>query len=232
MYRVAGDDVDFCWRLIHANLRIGFSGGAFVWHRRRTTLVRYFKQQLGYGKAEALLMRNHPHKFKLGSGASWKGQVYEGGALSVHEGSVIYHGAMGTAPYQQISLNMQPQRPLIREFNNTQARFKLTLAQQLQPWLRKYARWRHSLQWRKNIEKNNVILTPEKPQQETHEIRWWSDDHLSRETVPRHPPHRRLAQPREQHPLGYGARRCIHPHRLRTSPIRNKRSHQIQSTRS
>ncbi|MGJ8676652.1 MAG: glycosyltransferase [Akkermansiaceae bacterium] len=186
IYRVAGDDVDFCWRLIDAGFHIGFSGAAFVWHRRRTTIWRYFKQQLGYGKAEALLMREHPHKFKRGCGASWKGQVYAGGALSVDVGSVIYHGAMGSAPYQQLALTMQPQRPLARGFDTLEARLKLFLAQTFQPWLRKYARWRHSLKWRKQVPRNvgpRQRGAENNQSLETHESHWWSDQFISREDV-------------------------------------------------
>ena len=31
-YLIAGDDVDFCWRLQQAGFRMGFSAAAFVWH--------------------------------------------------------------------------------------------------------------------------------------------------------------------------------------------------------
>ncbi|MCB1232247.1 MAG: glycosyltransferase, partial [Verrucomicrobiae bacterium] len=56
----AGDDVDFCWRLIAADLRIGFHPAAMVWHHRRFTIKAYLKQQLGYGRAEAMLMPLYP----------------------------------------------------------------------------------------------------------------------------------------------------------------------------
>ena len=55
VYRAAGDDVDVCWRIQHTGRTIGFHPGAFVWHHRRNSLKAYWKQQKGYGKAEALL---------------------------------------------------------------------------------------------------------------------------------------------------------------------------------
>lgn len=54
-YRAAGDDVDLCWRLQARGGRIGFHAGAMDWHHRRNSLSMYWKQQQGYGKAEALL---------------------------------------------------------------------------------------------------------------------------------------------------------------------------------
>jgi len=146
-YRVAGDDVDLCWRLDAAGYRMGFSGGAFVWHRRRTSLWRYFKQQKGYGKAEALLMQDHPEKFSGGGGAQWKGQVYVGGAMCADEGSVIYHGPMGMAAYQQISLSMQPRRPLPLDYQRPVVKWKLALAEWVQPRVRFWARQWYSRGW-------------------------------------------------------------------------------------
>src|SRR3990172_1489422 len=54
-FRVAGDDVDVCWRLRERGWTLGFSPAAFVWHHRRGSLRAFWKQQFGYGKAEALL---------------------------------------------------------------------------------------------------------------------------------------------------------------------------------
>ncbi|HEX9823359.1 MAG TPA: glycosyltransferase, partial [Actinomycetota bacterium] len=54
-FRVAGDDVDLCWRLQDAGHTIGFSPPAVVWHHRRSSVRAYWRQQKGYGKAEALL---------------------------------------------------------------------------------------------------------------------------------------------------------------------------------
>ena len=186
-YWVAGDDVDFCWRLQEAGVRMGFVAGAFVWHRRRTTLWRYFKQQYHYGKAEALLMRDHPERFRRGSGALWKGQVYSGGAMTVADGSVIYHGAMGTAPYQQLVTTMQPQRSMPEEFVCMQSRIKLALAKVLQPRVRAWARCWHSLAWRGKVERmprrRGFVLIDSMRQYDEYEARWWSDSRIAREVV-------------------------------------------------
>ena len=178
-YCVAGDDVDFCWRLRDAGYRLGFCGVAFVWHRRRTTLWRYFKQQLGYGKAEALLMRDYPDKFTRGGGARWAGRVYAGGALSAERGDTIYHGTMGTAGYQQISMTMQPRRPLPAGFDSMRARVKLELAQVLQPSIRRWARWWFSRKWRSQLThtKNSdaFILVDQLERINDYEARWWGE---------------------------------------------------------
>jgi hypothetical protein len=101
----AGDDVDFCWRLQDAGMRIGFSPAAMVWHYRRSRAGDYFHQQRGYGKAEALLMRRHPERFGAVGGARWRGIVYPpGGGIPVFlEGAPrIYQGLFGLAPFQRI----------------------------------------------------------------------------------------------------------------------------------
>lgn len=186
-YRVAGDDVDLCWRLRAAGYRMGFCGAAFVWHRRRTTLWKYFKQQYGYGKAEALLMRDHPDKFRRAGGARWMGRVYGGGAMCAEEGSVIYHGAMGTASYQQLSLTMQPQRPLPQGFSMVSARVKLSLAQYLQPYVRAWSRWRHSLRWRRKVERhprqNEFVWVDHIASYDDLEVSWWGGSEVFREDV-------------------------------------------------
>lgn len=54
-FRVAGDDVDLCWRIQEAGGILGFTPAAMVWHHRRPSTRAYLKQQWGYGKAEAML---------------------------------------------------------------------------------------------------------------------------------------------------------------------------------
>lgn len=154
VYHVAGDDVDFCWRLENAGFKIGFHGAAFVWHRRRTSLYRYFRQQKGYGRAEALLMRDHPERFTRGRGANWKGCVYTGAALGVHDGSFIYHGSMGSGAYQQVVTTMMPRRMIHPLFHDWSARMKLVLVEWLQPKVRRWARWLYSRKWRDRVKKS------------------------------------------------------------------------------
>lgn len=102
-FTTAGDDVDICWRLREAGGRLRFVPGAMVWHHRRFTARAYLRQQTGYGKAEALLMKHHPDRFGPLGGARWRGAIY-GDGLGIHdptEGS-IYHGPFGFAPFQAI----------------------------------------------------------------------------------------------------------------------------------
>ncbi|MFC4992950.1 glycosyltransferase [Rubritalea tangerina] len=145
-YRTAGDDVDFCWRLRAAGFKIGFHGASFVWHRRRTTVGRYLKQQWGYGRAEALLIKDHPEKFGA-HGIRWEGSVYVGAASGVTDGTVIYHGPSGGAAYQMFWARVMPSRLLDRRFRDIRARLKLGLAEVMQPWLRAAARMHYAGQW-------------------------------------------------------------------------------------
>jgi GT2 family glycosyltransferase len=103
-FRVAGDDVDACWRLQEAGGRIGFHHAALVWHHRRDSVVRYLRQQRGYGRAEALLERKWPHKYNDLGHMRWAGQLYGRGilrALRLSPGRV-YHGCWGSAPFQSL----------------------------------------------------------------------------------------------------------------------------------
>ncbi|HPA20232.1 MAG TPA: glycosyltransferase [Verrucomicrobiae bacterium] len=100
-YRVAGDDVDICWRLMAQGYRIGFSPAAVVWHRRRGTVAAYLGQQRGYGEAESLLRFNHAVFFGPLGGARWRGTVYGQPDLSLLPWRpVIYHGAFGLGMFQ------------------------------------------------------------------------------------------------------------------------------------
>jgi hypothetical protein len=54
-FRVAGDDVDVCWRIQERGWTVGFAPAAVVWHHRRPSVRAYLKQQFGYGRSEALL---------------------------------------------------------------------------------------------------------------------------------------------------------------------------------
>ncbi len=141
-FHTAGDDVDFCWRLRDAGHTLGFCGASFVWHHRRATPWRYLKQQMGYGEAEALLFKKHPHRFADG-GIRWQGCVYQGGALGIQAGDFIYSGPTGEAPYQSLALNRQPTRSLPVEFDTTTGRLALSILAWLQSLLRPWARKSH-----------------------------------------------------------------------------------------
>ncbi|MBI4515279.1 MAG: glycosyltransferase [Deltaproteobacteria bacterium] len=103
VYRAAGDDVDMCWRLQNLGHPIGFSPAAMVWHFRRNTIRAYVKQQMGYGKAEALLYFKHPYRFNLLGQSQWLGRIYgdfTGKLFSSRP--VIYHGVFGRGLFQTL----------------------------------------------------------------------------------------------------------------------------------
>ena len=75
IYLRAGDDVDVCWRLQERGWRIGFAPAALVWHRHRSTVRAYWRQQVGYGEGETWLALKHPDKF-IGGDMLWRGRIY------------------------------------------------------------------------------------------------------------------------------------------------------------
>lgn len=101
IFHTAGDDVDLCWRLQQAGLRIGFSPPAFVWHYRRPAIGAYLRQQRGYGEAEALLVRKHPECFNSFGGSLWRGRIYTTTKLGdLIRPPIIYRGLFGSAGFQ------------------------------------------------------------------------------------------------------------------------------------
>ena len=103
-FRTAGDDVDVCWRLRERGWRIGFSPSAMVWHHRAKFRRGYWKQQAGYGKAEALLERKWPDRYNTAGHITWTGRLYGQGvprSLGWSRGRV-YQGIWGSAPFQSI----------------------------------------------------------------------------------------------------------------------------------
>lgn len=103
-FRQAGDDVDICWRTREQGGRLGFCPAAMVWHHYRGTVRAYWKQQIGYGKAEAMLERKWPEKYNSGGYATWAGRIYVNGVsrtLSFSRGR-IYQGTWGTAGYARL----------------------------------------------------------------------------------------------------------------------------------
>jgi GT2 family glycosyltransferase len=103
IFRRAGDDVDICWRIQEAGYKIGFSPSAIVWHHRRPSIKTYLKQQSGYGFAESLLYKKHPHMFNLAGYIKWRGRIY---VTSMQQlplfRSIIYHGLAGNAMFQSL----------------------------------------------------------------------------------------------------------------------------------
>jgi GT2 family glycosyltransferase len=102
-FRVAGDDVDICWRLQERGWKLGFSPAAQVWHHRRNSVKTYWRQQKGYGKAEALLEKKWPEKYNSFGHLTWYGRVYSPGLTRLWGTQWrVYHGQWGSAPFQSL----------------------------------------------------------------------------------------------------------------------------------
>ena len=123
-FRQAGDDVDICWRTRERGGKLGFSPAAMVWHHYRRTVRAYWKQQMGYGKAEAMLERKWPEKYNSGGYATWAGHIYVNGifrSLSLSRGR-IYQGTWGSAGYARLyqpAPNLLNSLPLTHEWQLT-----------------------------------------------------------------------------------------------------------------
>jgi GT2 family glycosyltransferase len=103
-YRAAGDDVDVCWRLQRAGWTIGYHPAALVWHHRRNSFRAYWKQQKGYGKAEALLEKKWPQRYNALGHYCWGGSIYgKGNTFPVQlKKDKIFYGTWGTALFQSV----------------------------------------------------------------------------------------------------------------------------------
>jgi O-antigen biosynthesis protein len=102
-FRVAGDDVDLCWRLQEAGWKLGFSAGAVVMHRRRDSVRRYLRQQYGYGKAEALLERKWPQRYNRAGSSRWSGRIYDAPVSgSPRRRGMVRYGTWGSGLFQSI----------------------------------------------------------------------------------------------------------------------------------
>ena len=102
-FRAAGDDVDVCWRLQEEGWSLGFNPAAVVWHHRRNSVRDYWKQQRGYGKAEALLEAKWPEKYNRFGHFTWSGRIYgNGAAFELGRVRRIYYGTWGLAPFQRM----------------------------------------------------------------------------------------------------------------------------------
>lgn len=103
-FRVAGDDVDACWQVQEQGWKIGYHAGALNWHHCRDSLKAYWRQQLNYGRAEALLEEKWPEKYNSVGHLTWRGRLYGKGIAESLPGGRwrIYHGQWGSAPFQSI----------------------------------------------------------------------------------------------------------------------------------
>jgi GT2 family glycosyltransferase len=111
-FHAAGDDVDVCWQLQERGWTLGFHPAAVVWHHRRNSVRAYWKQQIGYGRAEAMLERKWPEKYNGPGHVRWTGRIYGPGLtrLLSWRRSRIYHGVWGAAPFQSL---YEPARSLL-----------------------------------------------------------------------------------------------------------------------
>jgi glycosyltransferase involved in cell wall biosynthesis len=103
-FRTAGDDVDVCWQLREQGLTLGFHPGAVVWHHRRNSVRTYLKQQMGYGRAEALLERKWPEKYNGAGHVRWAGRLYGLGLAQTipWRRDRLYQGTWGGALFQRL----------------------------------------------------------------------------------------------------------------------------------
>jgi GT2 family glycosyltransferase len=102
-FRVAGDDVDLCWRIREQGWTLGFSPAAMVLHRPRGSIAAYWRQQRGYGRAEAQLERKWPRRHNAAGYTTWRGTVYGGNLpLPATRRARVYHGRWGMAPFQPL----------------------------------------------------------------------------------------------------------------------------------
>jgi GT2 family glycosyltransferase len=102
IYLRAGDDVDMCWRLQARGWKIGFASAALVWHHHRSTVMGYWRQQVGYGEGETWLMAHHPEKF-LDGRMLWRGRIYSPlPFVRSLWGTRINAGVWGTAAFPSV----------------------------------------------------------------------------------------------------------------------------------
>lgn len=103
-FRIAGDDVDLCWRLQQRGWKLGYHPGPMVWHHRRRTVRTYLRQQLNYGRAEAMLERKWPEKYNAAGHLTWNGRLYGKGFWQMFKWNqqCIYHGRWGSALFQSV----------------------------------------------------------------------------------------------------------------------------------
>jgi GT2 family glycosyltransferase len=103
-FRIAGDDVDVCWKLQARGWTLGFNPAAVVWHHRRHTIKAYWKQQVNYGRAEAMLERKWPEKYNSVGHVGWRGRLYGTGACRGIGwwSSRIYHGVWASSAFQPL----------------------------------------------------------------------------------------------------------------------------------
>ena len=103
-FRIAGDDVDVCWRFQQRGWKLGLAHSAIVWHHCRNSFKTYLKQQWNYGVAEALLQKKWPEMYSPAGHPMWRGRIYSAGltrGLNCFR-SRIHYGVWGSAFFQRL----------------------------------------------------------------------------------------------------------------------------------
>jgi hypothetical protein len=102
IYLRAGDDVDVCWRLQQKGWKLGFAPAALVWHRHRSSVRGYWRQQVGYGEGQQWLRPHHPDKFS-GFNIVWRGHIYSSlPRVRFTSETRVNSGSWGTAPFPSV----------------------------------------------------------------------------------------------------------------------------------
>ena len=99
LFTTAGDDVDFSWSLRERGAKLAYASGGTVIHRRRATIDAYLRQQVGYGRGEAILARKYPNRVGPGRGAYGRGGWF---ARWFGAGARVYYGAFGRGLFQSL----------------------------------------------------------------------------------------------------------------------------------
>ena len=60
-----GQDMDFSQRIYDAGYKVGLVPAAFVYHKRRTSLSKFYRQIFNWGVARINLAQKHPSMLKL-----------------------------------------------------------------------------------------------------------------------------------------------------------------------
>jgi glycosyltransferase involved in cell wall biosynthesis len=177
-FHTAGDDVDFCWRALEAGVTPGFLPGAVVWHHRRSTPWKYLKQQIGYGKAEALLAGVWKDRVGPG-GARWAGAVYGPGVKAAR----VYRGPFGYGDYPHIEWSFGMPRPPVGA--GSWHRWLHRMLSRLQPWARAWGRWKGGIRppgW-PGAEADGEAEGANAPGETTLEGAFWHEDGLDRDAL-------------------------------------------------
>jgi len=81
------EDIELSIRMKKAGFRTALIHDAYVYHKRRTNFLRFFRQVYGFGKGRALVGRVHPDEVKL---AHWFPTVFLLGSLAL---PILYFAA-------------------------------------------------------------------------------------------------------------------------------------------